>query len=416
MARYLSRLRHPLTLSLVAVGILSAGLAGGVLLVSAFDNDEQGGQTSAPVVPQHAIASDAGITLMVVAAEFSGTASFLEVDVALDGTLGEVQRVRIPTAALAPGGLRPIEAQAGIVIPVGEPAILRLAPLTPGEQPRLETSAVDLLRPDMTWKRITGSWTLQLDLGGPAAEVLRLDQMTPGAAIADAGVEVRPVSAVISTTETLVTLEIDGPPGINDLMLPTIVGSSPPVHGARVTWDGTLATFTFPPVDPGQSLIVDLGELIVSGAPVDAGYVDIDIDGAMTRQGAKGEFAEWLLLDPGDLSIAEGAEFQPYQAQFVKTSVDIDGSNAINISVTGSYDDPANSTLTLADGTVLRIRGSGTDYPLDPSSNITTGSTYLTFVFEDLDKLRQGPVRLAVGSSPSTVLRGNWSVTFNPAP
>jgi hypothetical protein len=282
-----------------------------------------------------------------------------------------------------------------------------------GQEPKLETTLVDVRRPDGTWARLSGSWKLSFALGGPDADVLRVDRLSPGPAVSDAGVEVRPVSALISRTETLVTVQITGPAGISDLILPSIVGSSPPVYGARVATHGSLVTFAFPPLPADRPLRIDIGELIVPGNPRATGYVDFDLGAAMERQGSKGKFGEWVIIDERDQS-ATSDGFRVLQVQFVKTDFLATSSDAINVHFTGSYDDPRDFTLRLPDGTVIWPRGSGTSYPLDSSGNVTTGTTYTRYEFgPNLDLLRAGPLRLTYGE-PSTVIRGTWVVTFDP--
>jgi hypothetical protein len=398
---------------MVGFAALAAAAVIGVLVVSAATNGSQGGQPLEPGVVQDAIASDAGVTISVLRAEFSGTGSFLEIGAEADASLGGVTHIRLPADALIPGSIRPMLPGEHVILPLGEPIVVRMAPVTRGQEPMLGTVAIDLRQPDATWKRVTGRWKMQLDLGGSPAEVLRVDHFVPGMAVEDEGVLVRPVRALTSRTETLVTLEIEAPGALSELMLPSIAGSSPRVHGARLTWDGRFATFSFPPVDPRAPLRIELGELIVSGGSETGGYVEIDVDGAMARQGSTGAFAESVLIEPGDQVKGNGAEFDVFRIQFAGETNSTGTATVINIHLSGSYDDPRPFSLALADGTPLPMRWGGTSYPIDGSGRVTSGATYFGFEFGDLDRLRQGSLRLMFGTA-STVLRGNWVVQFEP--
>ncbi|MBK9342898.1 MAG: hypothetical protein IPN07_07625 [Dehalococcoidia bacterium] len=85
-------------------------------------------------------------------------------------------------------------------------------------------------------RRIAGDWVLELKPPADLTKALRVETLSPGAVAAAQGITVRPLSATRSTTETLVTVALEGPPGIEQLAphhwsAPASMGAPCSAHG-----------------------------------------------------------------------------------------------------------------------------------------------------------------------------------------
>ncbi|MEO8541426.1 MAG: hypothetical protein ABI577_16910, partial [bacterium] len=89
--------------AIVAVFAVSVALAVAV-------NDRQGGSAPPLTSPQDVTAESGGVTIAVSGAEFSGTATFVELAARLTGTdPNKTTRVRIPAEAFRAGSMAPAD-------------------------------------------------------------------------------------------------------------------------------------------------------------------------------------------------------------------------------------------------------------------------------------------------------------------
>ncbi|MBE0610687.1 MAG: hypothetical protein IH609_15010 [Dehalococcoidia bacterium] len=397
-----------------AVAALVTLLAVSVVLALPGD-DRQGGSAPPLTSPQDVTAESGGVTLAVSGAEFSGSATFVELAARVAGAdPNKVTRVSIPAKAFVSGNLAPADLTSIMLIANGRATIQRLRPVSAVGPVKMVVSFVDVDDGQGT-RRIAGDWVLEFKPPADLARALRVETLSPGAPAEAQGVTVRPLSSTRSTTETLVTVALEGPPGIEQLALPSLVGASVnggPVFGPRIAGGaGEPVTFSFPPTDFGTPLEIQFTEFIASPAPGEssARWVDIRLDSVLSRQGVTGKRGERAAVDSSDIVAASGGDpLGVTGLWFSDPSV-----RQIAFTMTGYFPDPNGFSLTLADGTIVPPAGSGTETGTSPTGDVGQGaSSFVSFAFSDFDQLL-GTVRLTFGE-PGSILRDRWKVGFTP--
>jgi hypothetical protein len=398
-----------------AVAAIVAVLAVSIVLALPGD-DRQGGSAPPLTSPQDVTAESGGITLAVSGAEFSGTATFVELAARIAGAdPNKVTRVSIPAKAFVSGNMAPADLTTSIMLIANGPAtIQRLRPVSAVGPVKMVVSFVDVDDGQGT-RRIAGDWVLELKPPADLARALRVETLSPGDPAEAQGVTVRPLSATRSTTETLVTVALEGPPGIEQLALPSLVGASVdggPVFGPRIAGGaGEPVTFSFPPTDFGTPLEIQFTEFIASpaGGGSSARWVDIRLDSVLSRQGVTGKRGERAAVDSSDIVAASGGDpLRLTGLWFSDPSV-----RQIAFTMTGYFPAADGFTLTLADGTIVPPSGSGTETGTSPTGDIGQGAnSFVSFAFSDFDQLL-GTVRLTFGE-PGSILRDRWKVGFTP--
>ncbi|MBI2766288.1 MAG: hypothetical protein HYX53_10310 [Chloroflexi bacterium] len=398
----------------VAAAILSV-IAVSVVLALAGD-DKQGGSAPPLTSQQDVTAESGGVTLAVSRAEFSGTATFVELAARVAGAdASKAVRVKIPAEAFGAGNMAPADRGAGIQLMANGPAaVQRLRPVSSVGPLKIVLSFVDVDDGQGT-RRITGEWVLELKPPADLAKALRVETLAAGAPASSEGVTVRPLSAVRSTTETLVTVALEGPPGIERLALPSLVGvslQSGPVFGPRISGGpGEPLTFSFPPTDFGTPLEIQFTEFLASPSPgaEPARWVDIRLDSLLVRQGVTGKRGERAAVDASDIVAASGGDpLRVTGLWFADPKV-----TQIAFTMTGYFPAVEGFTLTLADGTTAPLSLSGTETGTSPTGDVGQGaSSFVAFRYSDFGKLL-GTVRLAF-AEPGSILRDRWAVGFTP--
>lgn len=196
-----------------AVTAIVAVLAVSVVLALPSD-DRQGGSAPALTSPQDVMAESGGVALAISGAEFSGTATFIELAARVAGAAPDrVTRVSIPAMGFVSGNMAPADLTASIMLIANGPAtIQRLRPVSAVGPVKMVVSFVDVDDGRGT-RRISGDWVLELKPPADLTKALRVETLSPGAAAAVQGITVQPLRATRSTTETLVTVALEGPPG-----------------------------------------------------------------------------------------------------------------------------------------------------------------------------------------------------------
>ena len=362
--------------SLILLSAAAFACASGVLaavMVSGDEPDRQGGQVSPPAVPQKAAASDAGYTVRVLSADFSGTESILELQIDGPGDPSLNDSVTIPAAAFARGSIGAVGPE-GLTVALGKRGLVRMRPHQTTGAPNLSISQMVRRDADGSARTIEGKWDLPLDLGGKAADLLWVDELRPGPTVSDGGVTIRPVRLLRSRSETLVTVELTGPAGITQLALPFTSSGGARVYGARVTQDiDGLTTFAFPPTERGTPFQFEMGDLIAQPEPGSGGYVDLALGEIIRERGLTGAFKEQAPVEARQLRGTPGSVLTVRTIYFARLSDDVPASNVLNLTVDGTYDDPAGFSLQLASGETLILAGSGSGYSRGPTGDTTRG-------------------------------------------
>jgi len=404
----------PRAIALVAVGLLA--LIGGGLVLRAFQGggDEEGGRPKLDEV--HATATSGGVSVTVEAAAFSGTTVFLALSAQVDGTTNAL--VSIPAEGFAGSDLHPV-VDSRVGVPVNRRgSVERFHGVTELGPYVLRISEVDLQVAGEPAKRLMGKW--ELPLPGPrdlsALRIEYLDPITTG--VSDKDVRVRGVRAVRSSLETLVTLLVDGPQGIGALAQPVLRGTGgAPIYGTRVEGSDETGSFTyaFPATRFGEPLRMGFDTFITASPPGSAGIVDVAL-GEVMRRHEEGEwFGKQMIVDTNsDIIRTTSDQLQVTGVWFAGTKGPGNGPDLISFTLQGTIGDARAFHLTLADGKVLDVTGSGSDSGID-ATGAPGGSprSFVQFQFSDFDSLR-GDVRLTLGM-PAQILKGVWDVEFAPA-
>lgn len=376
-------------------------------------NDRQGGSAPPLTSPQSATAESGGVTLTVSRAEFSGTATFVDLAASVAGAdATRATRVTIPAAAFVAGNMAPADLAGNIMLIANGPAaVQRLRPVAATGPAKIVLSYVDVDDGQGGRRRVTGNWVLDLKPPADLANALRLEKLSPGQPATAQGVTVRPLSATRSSTETLVTVALDGPPGIEQLALPELAGASSnggPVYGARIAGGpGEPVTFAFPPTTFGKPLQIEFTEF-VSTPPAGSGgarWVDLRLGDLLQRQGVTGKSGEQAAVDASDVAGSSSGE------PVTVTGIEFyDG--IIRFNLAGYFPTDDGVTLTLADGTKLLPALIGSQTGTSPTGDIGQGAgSFVTFQFGKADL--RGTVRLTL-AEPGSILRDSWRVDFTP--
>lgn len=398
-----------------AVTAIVAVLAVSVVLGLPSD-DRQGGSAPALTSPQDVMAESGGVALAISGAEFSGTATFIELAARVAGAAPDrVTRVSIPAMGFVSGNMAPADLTASIMLIANGPAtIQRLRPVSAVGPVKMVVSFVDVDDGRGT-RRIAGDWVLELKPPADLTKALRVETLSPGAAAAAQGITVRPLRATRSTTETLVTVALEGPPGIEQLALPSLVGASVnggPVFGPRIAGGpGEPLTFSFPPTDFAAPLEIQFTEFIASPAAGGgaARWVEIRLDSLLARQGVTGKGGEQAAVDASDMVRASDDE------PLIVTGIGFPSPSVklIAFTLAGYFPGADGATLTIADGSKLPPSGSGSQTGSSPTGDIGQGaSSFVTFRFTDFAQLL-GTVRLTF-AEPGSILHDRWKVGFTP--
>ncbi|MBK9612713.1 hypothetical protein [Candidatus Amarobacter glycogenicus] len=128
-----------------AVTAIVAVLAVSVVLGLPSD-DRQGGSAPALTSPQDVMAESGGVTLAISGAEFSGTATFIELAARVAGAAPDrVTRVSIPAMGFVSGNMAPADLTASIMLIANGPAtIQRLRPVSAVGPVKMVVSFVDV--------------------------------------------------------------------------------------------------------------------------------------------------------------------------------------------------------------------------------------------------------------------------------
>lgn len=392
------------SLAVVAVATLAAATAAGV------GNLRQGNEPPELTVPQDAAVSFNGISFQATRAEYSGTATFVELVVAAPKG---VARVYVAADGFQPGSLRPT-GDGSLTLPVGRPVVVRMRPVE-GAPVSLMVGEVtliaDAVRPE---QRISGPWHLHLSTPPDLAKRLWTERLTPGSGEEQRGITLSPIGAIRSATETLVTINLSGGDSISDLMLPTTIIDGARVGGSLIERDiiGGNLVFSFPATPRGTTLTVEMSELIRDRTSASTGFIDIALGEIMRRNGLTASFRERATVAPQDVTAPPGTHVSVIDIDFARTSDKVESADILGVRITGTFNSTDGFNLVLPDGSSVPAEIVTSAFASDAGGNLAQGWTRLAFRVGDTSLL-DGTVRLNLGA-PSEIIAGAWTVTFDP--
>lgn len=389
-------------------------LVGMVTFAATLGDTEEHANGRAPeLTTKEGVSSTAGpITVTVSAAAYSSTSVFLEIG--LSGSV-PVGHVRIEGDSFSGSDLHPADSVAGINLNGQAATVARFRGVTEKGPYTLRISSIDLSDADGAPTRIQGPWVLVLK-GPKDANALRQESLTGLLASEFGGIRVSPIRAVRSSLETLVTVSIEGPPGVGSLAFPELsVPSGEAVHGVRIdgSVDGGLTTFAFPPTQFGSPITLRFDSFIIPGQPGTSGYATVALSSVLPERTESIAPGQRFGINTTDI-LDDGQHGLRLSGVWFGTSGKRDDPlDLVSFTLLGGVEDARSFRLQLPDGLVLEPIGSGTDYgTTSTGASVGTPTSYVQFKFPSFVRLR-GDVRLTMGN-PSVVVNGPWAVSLNP--
>lgn len=421
-------------LSWAPVGVAAAVLAlvaAGVVAVT-FSR-ESGGVPPRLDVPQKATATDQGITLMVTAAAFSGTETFVEVSADLSGVPEQEREgvvvLGVPRPYFSRSTIQPSGDSGSIPLRPGGSSVLHFGPIPPTGEVTIHIAGIELYFPGDRKRLLQGDWTVTLDVPGNRAELLRVEELAAGSTVSDGGVTVSVVKAVRSRTETRVTVQIDGPPGVAVLGQPALISGNERLLGVEVDRreGGRMVTFSFPDTRFGTGATITFDAFIAEAEGTGFAWVDVDLGHALLRSGiVEPVYRAVAELRPADVRAVAGWDPQQLlvrQVEFggnteVADAEDLPGAppNIVVFQLSGQYNlIPGGSPFAVryADGSVVPARGYGENFLRDPSGAVVEAITTVTFIFDSPEQL-YGVVRIINNTDSRQLIRGEWAIELAP--
>lgn len=362
---------------------------------------------------QNATASADGIRVALTSAQFSGTATMLAVSVTPENPpVSQVQEIAIRRASLTGGSLQPLaDAQGGLV--AGKSAaqfLLRMTPVQGAGPAGLQISTIDVMFRDGSARVLNGPWTLPVAVPADVSQLLDSQVLRAGAPASLGGVSVSIAAAVRSETETLVTVHIAGPSGVQFLEVPTLTCNGRVYQGRLMSSPGgSDLSYTFPATPIGAAASLTMRDAVQPTAGAGR-YVDVDLARAMARDGLSGASGDQGVLLPTDVVSTNAPELTPSFIQFIGQ-----GGPGVKIML-GSALTPgqfggSRPMLILPDGSSVSATTIGTGFDHDATGAITGGHSNVEFLLPT-SRLK-GVVRISVGSQDS-VITGAWTVSLQP--
>lgn len=404
-----------------AIALLAAVSGGG--------EEPAGGVLPGLDVRQSAVAEDAGVTIAVRRAHFSGTATLVELEARLEGTETAARLAIEPTGISWSSGPLP-DGYGWWSAPAGSPGILRLTPVVPGQEASLEIRRITVFAAEGGTPEVrNGSWKLALDLPADLPKRVRTENLR-GASVTDGGVTVTLEGAVRSTSETLITVRVTSAGPVSHVGEPTIVVDGKVLYGglAAAREEGTLLTYTFPPTPFGSGVAVRFGPFEAHGTAERAsGSVTIDLGAVLRRANVTAPLSprETIPIPPTDVLRREGRDLTPRWAGFSWGMTENDGPGGptrthykyLVLAFEGILEDPvgprAEWTAVTAKGKPLPAGGRGTGYSKDATGTVCCPRTEITLTYDDFNDLL-GPVTITYRGAAAPVIRGDWRLKLEP--
>jgi hypothetical protein len=403
------------SVTLVAIGAVAIALAG-------RDGQPAGGTLPELDVKQNGRATDQGITVSVTRAHFSGTATFVELQVQAEDNdpSGAVR------AIIEPGDFRLDRAAvefglSGFSAPLASPGVVRLPPVSFRGEGTLQIQSVTLLAADETPPRaVAGEWSITLEVPGDLASRLRVEHLG-GQRVEASGVAVSVEGAVRSTSETLVTVRFDSEQEVAQVGEPSMIAGGELLYGGLISRreGGRLLTYSFPPTAFGSAVQISFGPFERALGRT-SGSVEIDLAAAMARADLTGVDGQEAPITAADVLGRDGVELVPTLLTFrrvISSSVLGDNVPFINITFDGTFPPAGGGEQSYfavtKSGKSLKPASAVIGYSKDLAGVVCCPRTEFGFFYDSMDDLAD-PVTVTYRGTPSSLIRGDWRMTLQP--
>lgn len=366
-------------------------------------------------VAQHAASSASGVQLHLESAQFSGSATMLALSVNL-GQPGAkpIRQIVIPRDAFAGASLQPLADPAGHATGTASAEfVLRMNPVAGPGNVNLQLSKVELVFQDGSDRAITGNWSLTVSVPADVSQHLAAQKLAPGPSASLQGVTASVAAAVRSETETLVTVDVQGPEGVQFLGVPTLTSNGSDYQGRLLSSPGgKTLTYQFPATPMGAHATLTLSAAVVPQSANADRYVDIDLQRAMKRDGLSGHAGDDGPLAPGDVVSTNAPALAPTELAFRPGSAGLGVAITLGSALTPGQFGGGRPALTLANGSVIEAEGVSTSFNHDATGAIVSGQSIVFFPVSPSEL--NGVARVSVGSE-FHVLPGSWTIQLTPS-
>lgn len=413
-------------LGMAVILVVLLGAAGGAAIAASqrYGRDSAGGPPAQPDAQQGVSAQDAGIKVSIDRANFSGTATIVELRIEPAQASAEATnpavRFQVDPTSFAPASLGPSPGMGGFTAAPGRPLLVRLQPVAPGKHSVVALTSVMVSRKDGARTTVSGTWQLPLVQPADIVQRMRVEHLD-GVPASDAGIRVTLQGGARSFTETLVTVYMDSQAAVSQIGEPFILAGAARLSGGLLSSQegGRLLTYAFPPTEFGQPLDLHFGPFAAAGTATDS-TIEVDVGSIIRRNNLRGDKAtESAGLQSGDVRQKGGAEMTLRGLQLSNgfNSTRFPGKHTtVEFSVDGNYPPEQSSFKAVTDrGQELVQVFTGYGYSKDATGAIGSPRTDIRFLYEGLGEL-SGQVTLSRSGSPQDTIRGEWRLTLRPAP
>jgi hypothetical protein len=401
----------------VAAATVVVGLVFGALVIAARGGSDTP-QRPALDVPQSAVSEQAGIRLSIDLANFSGTATWLNLaaEVLEDDTTNPVVRVVVPPAGVAAASLPLNPGSVGASLAPGSSTALRLGPASLARDPVVALNTLDLVREDGTQESVAGPWELVLDTPDDFATRLAVEHLG-ASTVSDGPITIGLEAAVRSITETLVTVRVESGPNVEHLAEPALLVDGELVHGVLIARHegGSLLTFSFPPTEFGKPADLRFGPFVAAG-DYHNGSATIDVGAIIARTALTGETGEVVNVLPADHIRVTGDAVEVRSFGFSQHTGPGDTESIAMFTIEGILDGiPYDHYLVTGSDGSVPVTAANTGYSQDASGTIHSPRTEIGIPFDSLDEL-DDEFTITVTGAAADLIRGDWTMTLRPGP
>lgn len=375
----------------------------GFLVARAAQEDVAGPPRVQLDVPQAADATANGITFRATAAAFGGSGTFVELT-----AVGDFASLHVAATDIDSRGLKLMQGQE-VTLAASRPAVLRFSPAVPGEATSIVINSVQLRLPDGKLEQRQGPWALNLEAPDDLPSRLQTRHLS-GDAARVSGVTVSVEGAVLSSIETLVTLRVVADQPVQPLAQPYLLVDGARLFGGLVAEreNGTLLTYSFPPVDQDRREIeLVTGPFVRAGAAA-TWSVTLDVRALL----ANGDAPErtTIAADAAAYRVVgalEGVRSVEYGVPY--SSSRTPGNRALRVTVEGAFDGGPHLFSAAGPSGPLTVGGIGVGYSKDDTGVISSPRTEIDLPYTDpADVL--GAITITYAGSREELIGGTWKL------
>ena len=404
---------------LLSLAVATAGAVTALTIIWAVQSGTDPAMRPPLTTSQGAFSSVSGFAVRLHAATFSGTGTWVEVEISPTSgrTLDDIVALSVPPEALRQSTLYPIDAGDGrLTLPRGGgPTILRFAPLESGqEEAMIVIESLDLELVSGEVQRVNGRWVLPLVIPEDIEPYLRREELQATGEANDSGISVRVLSAIRSSSEMTITVEVTSDSQVTPLSEATLSVNGVDLTGgiAREMEGGRLLEFIFPPSPFGTSAELSLGPWTSARTSADVA-TDVDMAKVLARAVPDAEGNTNSPVTRFDVLSINRDSTPVRSVQTAAAMINGILVPTLQVTLSGNFegsDEPMH--IVFEDGTRISAVLQTSAYRKDLAGTISSGQSVVTFPLGDIERWHQ-VIRLYHGVG-NAVTRGTWTIGLVP--